>query len=73
MTTALPNDLDIRAARPDQYVAGATGDWEIIVGLEVHAQLLTRSKAYSSDANEYGASPNSLLSRHSLQMRLKES
>jgi aspartyl-tRNA(Asn)/glutamyl-tRNA(Gln) amidotransferase subunit B len=36
--------------------------YEVIVGLEVHAQLMTKSKAYSTDANEYGASPNSLLS-----------
>ena len=36
--------------------------YEVVVGLEVHAQLMTKSKAYSSDANEYGASPNSLLS-----------
>jgi aspartyl-tRNA(Asn)/glutamyl-tRNA(Gln) amidotransferase subunit B len=36
--------------------------YEVVVGLEVHAQLLTKSKAYSSDANEYGASPNTLLS-----------
>lgn len=36
--------------------------YEVVVGLEVHAQLLTKSKAYSSDANAYGVSPNSLLS-----------
>lgn len=36
--------------------------YEVIVGLEVHAQLMTKSKAYSNDANAYGASPNSLLS-----------
>lgn len=36
--------------------------YEVVVGLEVHAQLLTKSKAYSSDANSYGVSPNSLLS-----------
>ena len=32
------------------------------MGLEVHMQLLTRSKAYSSDPNEYGAIPNTLVS-----------
>jgi len=36
--------------------------YEVVVGLEVHAQLLTKSKAYSSDANSYGVSPNTLLS-----------
>lgn len=32
--------------------------YELVIGLEVHAQLLTESKAYSTDANEYGALPN---------------
>lgn len=36
--------------------------YEAVIGLEVHAQLLTKSKAYSSDAAEYGALPNSLVS-----------
>ena len=36
--------------------------YEAVIGLEVHAQLLTKSKAYSSDINEYGASPNSNIS-----------
>jgi aspartyl-tRNA(Asn)/glutamyl-tRNA(Gln) amidotransferase subunit B len=33
-------------------------NYELVVGLEVHAQLLTQTKAYSSDKNEYGALPN---------------
>jgi aspartyl-tRNA(Asn)/glutamyl-tRNA(Gln) amidotransferase subunit B len=36
--------------------------YEVVIGLEVHAQLLTRSKAYSSDINEYGAHPNTNVS-----------
>ena len=36
--------------------------YEAVIGLEVHAQLLTNSKAYSSDFNEFGASPNSNIS-----------
>lgn len=36
--------------------------YEAVIGLEVHMQLLTKSKAYSSDINEYGALPNSNLS-----------
>ena len=35
--------------------------WELVVGLEVHAQLLTESKAYSNDANAYGDRPNTLV------------
>ena len=36
--------------------------YEAVIGLEVHAQLLTKSKAYSSDVNEYGSTPNSNIS-----------
>lgn len=38
------------------------GAYEAVIGLEVHAQLNTRSKAFSSDHNEYGARPNTHLS-----------
>jgi aspartyl-tRNA(Asn)/glutamyl-tRNA(Gln) amidotransferase subunit B len=40
--------------------------YEAVIGLEVHAQMLTRSKAYSSDLNEYGSQPNSNISVISL-------
>jgi aspartyl-tRNA(Asn)/glutamyl-tRNA(Gln) amidotransferase subunit B len=40
--------------------------WELTVGLEVHAQLLTNSKAYSSDPNAYGDRPNTLVGPVSL-------
>ena len=36
--------------------------YQPVIGLEVHAQLLTRSKMYSSDENEYGVTPNTNLS-----------
>jgi len=36
--------------------------YTLVIGLEVHAQLLTKSKAYSSDANEYGNMPNTDIS-----------
>lgn len=36
--------------------------YEAVIGLEVHAQMLTKSKAYSNDVNEYGAQPNSNVS-----------
>ncbi len=40
--------------------------YEPVIGLEVHAQMLTKSKAYCADANEYGAHPNTLVSAISL-------
>ncbi|MBW7869179.1 MAG: Asp-tRNA(Asn)/Glu-tRNA(Gln) amidotransferase subunit GatB [Brumimicrobium sp.] len=36
--------------------------YEAVIGLEVHAQMLTKTKAYSSDPNEYGARPNTNVS-----------
>mgnify|MGYP000848146109 CR=1 FL=1 len=36
--------------------------YEAVIGLEVHAQMLTKSKAYSNDINEYGSQPNSNVS-----------
>jgi len=43
-------------------VKGETGDWEIVVGLEVHAQILTNSKLFSGSATTFGAAPNSQVS-----------
>lgn len=40
--------------------------YEAVIGLEVHAQLLTKSKAFSSDQNEYGSLPNHNVSAISL-------
>ena len=41
-------------------------NWETVIGLEIHAQLLTKTKAYSSDENTYGAKPNTKTSVISL-------
>ncbi len=40
--------------------------YEAVIGLEIHAQLLTKSKAFCADAVEYGAEPNTLVSPISL-------
>ena len=36
--------------------------YEAVIGLEVHAQMLTKTKAYSNDVNEYGAQVNTNIS-----------
>ena len=41
---------------------GIREKYQAVIGLEVHTQMLTASKAYSSDENSYGASPNTLVS-----------
>ena len=43
-------------------VAGATGDFEIVVGLEVHAQVTAKSKLFSGAATAFGAEPNTQVS-----------
>jgi aspartyl-tRNA(Asn)/glutamyl-tRNA(Gln) amidotransferase subunit B len=43
-------------------VAGETGDWEIVVGLEVHAQVISNAKLFSGAATTFGAEPNSQVS-----------
>ena len=43
-------------------IAGATGDWEIVLGLEVHAQVASKSKLFSGAATEFGSEPNSQVS-----------
>ena len=40
--------------------------YEVVIGLEVHAQMLTKTKAYSNDVNEFGAHPNTNVSVVSL-------
>ena len=43
-------------------VAGAEGPWEIVCGLEVHAQVTSRAKLFSGASTEFGADPNSQVS-----------
>ena len=43
-------------------VQGSQGAWEIVVGLEVHAQVVSQSKLFSGAATAYGAEPNSQVS-----------
>jgi len=43
-------------------IEGSTGTWEVVVGLEVHAQVISQAKLFSGAATEYGAPPNSQVS-----------
>ena len=49
-------------AKPQNLVTGATGDWEIIVGLEIHAQVTSRSKLFSGASTSFGGEPNAHVS-----------
>ena len=43
-------------------IDGATGPWEVVIGLEVHAQVISKSKLFSGASTEFGAPPNSQVS-----------
>jgi len=49
-------------ATTDKTIAGATGPWEIVLGLEVHAQVASKSKLFSAAAVGFGGGPNSQVS-----------
>jgi aspartyl-tRNA(Asn)/glutamyl-tRNA(Gln) amidotransferase subunit B len=46
----------------NKLLKGETGDWEIVIGMEVHAQVLSQSKLFSGASTEFGAEPNSQVS-----------
>ena len=43
-------------------IEGSTGPWEVIIGLEVHAQVISQAKLFSGAATEFGAEPNTQVS-----------
>ena len=43
-------------------IQGATGEWEVVIGLEVHAQVTSRAKLFSGASTDFGAEPNSQVS-----------
>ncbi len=49
-------------ATQHKLVKGETGDWEIVIGMEIHAQVIANSKLFSGSATEFGAEPNSQVS-----------
>ncbi|SHG62253.1 aspartyl/glutamyl-tRNA(Asn/Gln) amidotransferase subunit B [Cognatiyoonia sediminum] len=51
-------DLTYDAPAP-KTIAGATSDWELVIGLEVHAQVATKAKLFSGASTLFGAEPNS--------------
>ncbi len=45
-----------------KLLKGRTGEWEVVIGLEVHAQATTKSKLFSGAATDFGAEPNTQVS-----------
>jgi len=54
--------IDTRTPEPKRFIAGATGDWEVIIGLEVHAQVTSEAKLFSGASTAFGAEPNANVS-----------
>ncbi len=51
-------NMAVRTPDPKKLIKGATGDWEIIIGLEVHAQVTSNAKLFSGASAVFGAEPN---------------
>jgi len=45
-----------------KLIKGDSGDWEVVIGMEVHAQILSKSKLFSGASTAFGADPNSQVS-----------
>jgi len=50
------------AAERSKLIQGSTGPWEIVIGMEVHAQIISNAKLFSGAATAFGAEPNSQVS-----------
>ncbi|MBC7144973.1 MAG: Asp-tRNA(Asn)/Glu-tRNA(Gln) amidotransferase subunit GatB [Thioclava marina] len=50
--------LEFKAPEP-KVIAGAKSDWELVIGLEVHAQVSSKAKLFSGASTTFGAEPNS--------------
>jgi aspartyl-tRNA(Asn)/glutamyl-tRNA(Gln) amidotransferase subunit B len=48
--------------KPGKLIKGTTGDWEVVIGMEVHAQVTSRAKLFSGASTAFGGEPNSHVS-----------
>ena len=52
--------LDLACKSPEpKIIAGARDDWELVIGMEIHAQVASQAKLFSSASTQFGAEPNS--------------
>jgi len=50
------------SATNSRLIKGATGDWEVVIGMEIHAQVTSNAKLFSGASTEFGGEPNSHVS-----------
>jgi aspartyl-tRNA(Asn)/glutamyl-tRNA(Gln) amidotransferase subunit B len=55
-------DMHSRPADPKKFIRGATGDWEIVIGMEIHAQVTSEAKLFSGASTAFGNPPNANVS-----------
>ena len=55
------NKISFKEPKPKK-LTGLKGQWELVVGMEVHAQISSKSKLFSSASTSFGASPNTNVS-----------
>ena len=46
--------IDTSTPEPKRFIPGATGDWEVIIGMEVHAQVTSEAKLFSGASTAFG-------------------
>ena len=51
-------DLTYTAPKP-KVIQGARHDWELVIGMEIHAQVASNAKLFSGASTTFGAEPNS--------------
>jgi aspartyl-tRNA(Asn)/glutamyl-tRNA(Gln) amidotransferase subunit B len=52
----------MNAPSKSKLIKGSTGDWEVVIGMEVHAQVTSNAKLFSGASTEFGGAPNSHVS-----------
>ncbi len=52
----------LNEAPAPQIIVGLTGDWELVIGMEIHAQISSKSKLFSGASTKFGSEPNSNVS-----------
>lgn len=50
------------SAAPHKLIKGATGDWEVVIGMEIHAQVTSNAKLFSGASTAFGGEPNTHVS-----------
>jgi aspartyl-tRNA(Asn)/glutamyl-tRNA(Gln) amidotransferase subunit B len=50
--------MAMNEAKPDNLIEGSTGPWEMVIGMEVHAQVVSNAKLFSGASTDFGGTPN---------------